>query len=240
MFFICKMQTTENRETTQALQYLRRAFEQRYQRPPEVGVASPGRVNIIGEHTDYNDGYVLPAAIDHHIYLLFAKNGTDTVNLYSLDYDQAVSVPLREVRRTESPWQNFIYGVVYQLRDRIEGFDLAFCGNVPEGAGLSSSAAICCGIGFGLNELFELDLQKWDLAKIAQKSEHDFALLNCGIMDQFACLFGQKGHALKLDCTDLTYEASEVDLAGCVFLLLNSMVKHSLGDSDYNRRREES
>lgn len=201
---------------------------------------APGRINIMGEHTDYNLGYVLPAAIDHHMYIGFAKNDTGTFNAYSIDYDQTESVALSEVAPSDVSWLSLIAGVVDQLKDKIQGFDLAFYGDIPEGAGLSSSAALCCGTGFGIDQLFDLQLEKWDIAKIAQNSEHNFAGVKCGIMDQFASMFGLTNHVLILDCADLTYQESEIDTAGYKFILVDSNVKHELNESDYNARREES
>ena len=216
------------------------SFEKKYTAEPAVVIQSPGRVNLIGEHTDYNDGFVLPAAIDYYMYVAVRKNESETINLYSVDYDESVTENFNQIERGDNDWLNLINGVIFQLKDKIQGFDLAFGGNVPEGAGVSSSAALCCGVAMALSELFELQLDKWTLARIAQKSEHDFSLVQCGIMDQFACLFGLTNHVLLLNCLNLEYEETEAYLPGYKFLLINSNVKHNLGDSDYNRRREES
>ncbi|MEM9896921.1 MAG: galactokinase, partial [Bacteroidota bacterium] len=216
-------------------------FSKKYGREAEVAIQSPGRINVIGEHTDYNLGYVLPAAIDHYMFVAVSKNGNDKINLYSVDYDEEKQINLKdEIVRGDSGWLNLIAGVVKQLQKQISGFDLVFGGNIPEGAGVSSSAALCCGVAMAVSELFDLKLQKWDIAKIAQKSEHTFALVHCGIMDQFACLFGLTNHVLLLNCRDFTYEESEVAITGFRFLLINSNVKHTLGDSDYNTRKDES
>lgn len=215
-------------------------YKNKFSRYPEVVIKSPGRINVIGEHTDYNDGYVLPAAINYYMYVAVSKNNTNKINLYSIDYDESHSCTIEGLKRGESGWANLIYGVVKQLVGRVEGIDLAFGGNIPEGAGVSSSAALCCGVGMALSELFDLKMDKWQLAKVAQKSEHEFALVQCGIMDQFACLFGLTNHVLLLDCKSLEYKESEIDMGGYKFILLNSNVKHSLGDSDYNLRKIES
>ncbi|MEM6643230.1 MAG: galactokinase [Bacteroidota bacterium] len=215
-------------------------YHSKFNAKPEVIMQSPGRINIIGEHTDYNLGYVLPAAINHYMFIGVSSNGSNQVNLHSIDYQQDESISLDKVERTENGWLNLISGVVNQLKERIGGFDLAFGGNIPEGAGVSSSAALCCGVASALSELYGLGLEKWEIAKIAQKSEHEFALVKCGIMDQFACLFGLKDHVLLLNCESYEYEESKVDIAGYKFLLVNSNVKHSLGDSAYNTRRDES
>lgn len=215
-------------------------FAKRFEREPEIVIQSPGRINIIGEHTDYNDGYVLPAAIDHYMYVGISKSDSDQVSVYSVDYDENASIDLTNLQRTDNEWLNLISGILSELKGKIGGFDMAFGGNIPEGAGVSSSAALCCGLAMALSELFDLRLEKWEMAKIAQKSEHNFANVQCGIMDQFACLFGLTNHVLLLDCKSLDYQESEVDMAGFKFLLLNSNVKHNLGDSEYNSRRAES
>ncbi|MBC6399935.1 MAG: galactokinase [Ekhidna sp.] len=216
-------------------------FINKYNYKPEVIVQSPGRINIMGEHTDYNEGYVLPTAIDHYMFIAVSKNQCDVVNIYSIDYDESYSLNLKEaVKRGDVSWANLIIGVVKSLLSKIGGIDLAFGGNIPEGAGVSSSAALCCGIAYALSELFNLKLEKWEMVKIAQKSEHEFALVQCGIMDQFACLFGITNHVLLLDCKTLTFQASEIDITGYKFILVNSNVKHNLKDSEYNSRKSES
>ncbi|MEL6560440.1 MAG: galactokinase [Bacteroidota bacterium] len=215
-------------------------FQTVYHSQPEVLVKAPGRINIMGEHTDYNLGFVLPAAIDYHIFLGLKKNDHNTFRIYSIDYDEQVEIKPDELVRDDSTWLNLIKGIIFQLNDQITGFDLAFCGNIPSGAGLSSSAALCCGTAFALSHLFDLKMSKWDLAKIAQKSEHTFALVQCGIMDQFASLFGMEDHVLILDCLNHEYEASKIDISGYELILIDSNVKHSLNDSEYNARRDES
>lgn len=215
-------------------------YSERFGSKPEVMIQSPGRINVIGEHTDYNLGYVLPAAINYYMFVAIGRNDSNKVVLHSIDYGEDAEIDLENVTRTETGWLNLIAGVVDQLNERIGGFDLAFGGNIPEGAGVSSSAALCCGVAFALSELYGLELDKWEIAKIGQKSEHNFALVQCGIMDQFACMFGLTNHVLLLDCKTYEYEESEVDISGFRFLLVNSNVKHSLGDSDYNKRKEES
>lgn len=219
---------------------IRDVFASKYGKAPECIVKAPGRINIMGEHTDYNLGYVLPAAIDHYMYIGFAKNNDLTFNVYSIDYDKEASLTYDDIQRSEVSWLNLINGIIDQFKDRIGGFDMVFCGSIPEGAGLSSSAALCCGTAFGLAHLFGQSLDKWAISKIAQQSEHRFAQVQCGIMDQFACMFGQANHVLILDCLDLTYEKSQIDMSGYTFVLLDSNVKHELNESDYNARREES
>lgn len=216
------------------------AHSDKFDVQPEFSVISPGRINIMGEHTDYNDGFVLPAAINYHIYASFSRNGTNKINLHAIDFNDHETIDLLNVVETKNKWPNFVAGVAHQLKDKIGGFDMTFVGNVPKGAGLSSSAALSCGAVFGINKLFSLGLEKWEMAKIAQKTEHDFIHVNCGIMDQFACLFGMTNHALKLNCLTSDYEATSFDLTGYKFVLFNSNVPHDLNETAYNARREES
>lgn len=215
-------------------------FSQLFGKQPDILVSSPGRINIIGEHTDYNYGYVLPAAVDYHITLGIAKNNTKTCRVYSVDFDDFEQFELSDIQESNEKWMNFILGVVYQLKDEIGGFDLIFSGDIPVGAGLSSSAALSCGTAYALSHLFGLDLDDWQISKIAQKSEHDFVHVQCGIMDQFACMFGRENQVLLLDCEKLEYIEYEFDLTGHKLLLLDSHIKHELGSSQYNVRRKES
>jgi galactokinase len=203
-------------------------------------VRSPGRVNIIGEHTDYNNGFVLPAAIDKAIYVAVSPREDDVIKLYSGEFEESFETSLPDLKPTDKVWPNYILGVADQLIKRgytIKGFDLAIDGDVPIGSGLSSSAAVECATAFALNEIFQLKISKKDLAFIGQKAEHEFAKVMCGIMDQFASVFGKKDHVIKLDCQSLEYEYVPLKLEGHKILLLNTNVKHSLGSSEYNTRR---
>ena len=205
-------------------------------------IRSPGRVNIIGEHTDYNQGYVLPAAIDKAIYVAIGKRDDNTIHLYAQDYKQSHEVTLNTVTPTEKHWPNYILGVVDQLQKRgyhPGGFNLVIDGDVPLGAGLSSSAAVECATVFALNELFNLSIEKIEMVKMAQLAEQTFAKVMVGIMDQFASMFGKQGHAIKLDCRSLEYEYVPLDLKGIKILLFNTNVKHSLASSEYNTRRQQ-
>ena len=201
---------------------------------------SPGRVNLIGEHTDYNLGFVLPGAIDKAIYLKIKKNGTNECRIYSVDYDQSVAF---EVNGTEKPapqWAHYIFGVVQEMRKRgrtVGGFDAVFGGDVPLGAGLSSSAALESVTGFSLNETFDLHFNRRELAAIGQATEHNYVGVRCGIMDQFASLFGEKGRLIRLDCRSLEYDLVSFNPLGYRVLLLDTQVKHSLASSEYNVRR---
>ena len=219
---------------------LKEVFYAKYSSWPNDIIKSPGRINLIGEHTDYNNGYVLPAAIDYHITVAVSKNDLNKIRLYSIDYNESFSCELKKFKRTNKSWINLILGVIHQLLGKIGGVDLAFYGDIPRGAGVSSSAAICCGVTMALNELYGLNLSKWDIAIIAQKSEHKFALVQCGIMDQFACVFGLANHVFMLNCLTLDYQDSEINLSGHRFILIDSAVRHNLEDSDYNNRKKES
>jgi galactokinase len=205
-------------------------------------VRSPGRVNIIGEHTDYNNGFVLPAAIDKAVIVAVVPRDDDRIRLYSGEFDERFDTSISEMQPTDRIWPNYILGVADQLRKRgyaIRGFDLAIDGDVPIGSGLSSSAAVECATAFALNELFSLDIGKKDLAFIAQKAEHEFAKVLCGIMDQFASVFGKKDHVIRLDCQSLEYEYVPLRMEGFRIVLLNTNVKHSLGSTEYNTRRSQ-
>ena len=204
---------------------------------------SPGRINIIGEHTDYNDGYVLPAAIDKKSTFELWKNGTlHQVNIQSKDIGNKLSFDLKAFEPLENGWENYVMGVVHELQKlgaQLEGFDGRFGGDVPIGGGMSSSAALECSLAFGLNHLFELGLDQWQLIKASQMAEHNFVGIKCGIMDQFASMMGKKNQVLLLDCRSLEYKYFPCDLGDYQLLLLNTNVSHSLASSEYNTRREE-
>ncbi|HEY0058186.1 MAG TPA: galactokinase [Flavisolibacter sp.] len=216
-------------------------YHQKFGSEPMV-VRSPGRVNIIGEHTDYNEGFVLPAAIDKAIYIAIGKREDLQIQLYSQEFKEEHEVKISELEKSTLQWANYILGVVDQLLKRghaVKGFNLVVDGNVPIGAGLSSSAAVECATAFALNELFGFDIPRMELVKIAQKAEHEYAGVMCGIMDQFASAFGKKNHVIKLDCRSLDYEYVPLNLEGYKILLLNTNVKHSLASTEYNTRRKE-
>lgn len=208
---------------------------------PVLIVRSPGRVNIIGEHLDYNDGYVLPAAIDKAIYVAVSKSADDNIHLYSVDFKESYEVPVSAIKPTNS-WSTYILGVADQLIKGgypITGFNLVLDGDIPIGAGLSSSAAVECATVFALNELFELGIDKMEMVRIAQRAEHAFSGVMCGIMDMFASMFGKKDHVIQLDCRSLAYEYKPFVLDGYKIVLLNTNVKHSLSSSAYNERRQQ-
>ena len=203
---------------------------------------SPGRVNIIGEHTDYNEGFVLPAAIDKAVYVAVEKREDDQIILHSIDFKDKYEGRVSEIKRTDKHWANYILGVAAQFQKKgyqFNGFNLIIDGDVPLGAGLSSSAAVECATAYAINVLFRFGVDNKTLALMAQKAEHEFAGVLCGIMDQFASVFGQKDHVIKLDCRSLEYEFVPLKLEGYKILLLNTNVKHSLASSEYNTRRQQ-
>lgn len=203
-------------------------------------VAAPGRVNLIGEHTDYNAGFVLPGAVDKRIYVAVATNNSNTVNVYANQFKESYSFSIESIQPHRG-WMNYLLGVAHHIQQAgvtIGGVDVMIDGDIPVGAGMSSSAALCSGWGFALNELFNGHLTRMELAFIGQKTEHTFVGLQCGIMDQFASLHGKRGHVVKLDCRSLEYEYIPFDFPGYRIVLVNSMVSHSLASSEYNVRRQ--
>ena len=223
------------------LKHIEAKFEKLYQNTPSLFLA-PGRINIIGEHTDYNDGFVLPAAIDKHIAFAVAKNDLNTFRFYSIDFHESEEVNSLELGQNIKLWAQYLIGVLAQF-EKIgkldSGFDVVFGGNIPVGAGLSSSAALECGLAKAVNVLSDLQLSDIDLVKMAQKAEHEYAGVLCGIMDQYASVFGKKDQVFKLDCRDNTHEYFPLELNDYELLLINTNVKHSLASSEYNLRREE-
>lgn len=204
---------------------------------------SPGRINLIGEHTDYNGGYVMPGAIDKAITCAIRPNGTDIVRLTALDLNDSTEFGLREEDVPDKQWARYVFGVCREMLKRgakVEGFDAVFCGNVPLGAGLSSSAALESCFAFALNDLFNSanPLPKEQLALVGQSTEHNYCGVNCGIMDQFVSVFGKEGHLILLDCNTLEYKYLPFAPKDCRLILVDSAVKHELVDSPYNRRRE--
>lgn len=204
--------------------------------------ASAGRINLIGEHTDYNGGFVFPGAIDKVIMAEIRPNGTEKVNLYSVDLDDSSTFGLNEADAPSQQWARYVFGVCREIIKRggkVSGFDAVFAGNVPLGAGLSSSAALESCFAFALNDLFNGNsIDKFELAKIGQSTEHNYCGVNCGIMDQFASVFGKKDCLIRLDCRSLEYEYFPFKIDGYSLVLVDSVVKHELVDSPYNKRRQ--
>lgn len=220
---------------------IKSVFENEFAHTAALVVRSPGRVNIIGEHVDYNEGFVLPAAIDKAIYVAVSKCADEKINLYSVSFKEKYEVAAADIQPTKT-WATYILGVADQLIKRgykIGGFNLVVDGDVPVGAGLSSSAAVECATVFALNNLFELGIDKMEMVLIAQKAEHTFSGVMCGIMDMFASIFGKKDHVIKLDCKTLVYEYKPFVLDGYKIVLLNTNVEHSLSSSAYNERRRQ-
>lgn len=212
--------------------------------------ASSGRINLIGEHTDYNGGFVFPGAIDKCIVAeikpngLGEKSGREVVRAYSLDVtheNNYVEFGLNEEDAPAESWARYIFGVCREIAKRggvIKGFDTVVAGNVPLGAGMSSSAALESTYAFALNTIFNLGIDKFELARIGQSTEHNYCGVKCGIMDQFASIFGKAGHLIRLDCRSLEYAYFPFDPKGYKLVLLDSVVKHELASSAYNKRRE--
>ena len=220
---------------------LRTAFIERFSSNP-IFYASAGRINLIGEHTDYNGGFVFPGAIDKYIMTAININGTDKVRLYSVDMNQYTEFGLREEDKPAEQWACYVFGVCREVIKRgfeVKGFDAVFAGDVPLGAGLSSSAALESCFAYALNDLFnDNKISIFELALIGQSTEHNYCGVNCGIMDQFASVFGKKDCLMRLDCRSLEFKYFPFNPVGYKLVLVNSQVKHELVDSPYNKRRE--
>lgn len=221
---------------------LKKVFEEKFQVKPII-VRSPGRINIIGEHTDYNDGFVLPAAIDKAAYVAMSLRDDEEIHLLAQDLHETFSTTISELKPVgDVSWPNYLLGSAAQFIKKgiaLRGFNAVLSSDVPIGAGLSSSAAVECATVFALNELLCSQLDRITMVQMAQKAEHEFAGVMCGIMDQFASMMGKKDHVIRLDCRTLDYEYKPFKLDGYKILLLNTNVKHSLASSEYNTRRKE-
>lgn len=215
-------------------------FNDLFGRQP-VLFAAPGRVNLIGEHTDYNEGFVLPGAIDKRIYVGIHKNDTRNINLFGLQYNEQVSLSLDDLQPHKG-WTTYIAGMAAHLQKdghHLGGVDVVVGGDVPVGGGLSSSAALCSAFGFAMNELFCLGLTRMQIALLGQRTEHTFAGVKTGIMDQFASLHGKEHHLMKLDCRSMAFEYIPFHYDDYKIVLVNTMVSHSLASSEYNTRRQQ-
>lgn len=215
-------------------------FHQKFEGKPLI-VRSPGRINIIGEHVDYNGGYVLPAAIDKYIYVAIDKRNDGIIGLYSVNFDVKIEIEINNLKPSND-FSTYVFGVVDQVIKRgysISGFNIVIYGDIPVGAGLSSSAALESAVAFAINEVYQLGSSKLELVSIAQSAESTFAGVNCGVMDMFASIYGQKDFAIKLDCNSLQFEYMPLVLDGYSLVLFNSNVKHSLASSAYNIRRSQ-
>lgn len=209
-----------------------------------LAIRAPGRINLIGEHTDYNEGFVMPAAIDYGTFFALAPAQEGKTEIFSLKYTEVHTVELNnEIKPVKKPvWVNYLLGVIHQLKEAghvLKPFKCVFGGNIPIGSGLSSSASLECGFAFALNELNKLVIDKQKLIQMAQWSEHNFVGVKCGIMDMFASMMGKEGSVILLDCRSLEYSYSPLKLSGYAIVLCDTKVKHALVDSDYNTRRQE-
>jgi galactokinase len=218
---------------------VKQIFIEKYAAIPKI-YFSPGRINLIGEHIDYNDGYVMPAAIDKGIYYAVAKNSSSDIHFYALDFNEDFSININDITRLAG-WKNYVLGVVNEfilLGKIMQGFNCVFAGDIPLGAGMSSSAAVEGGLAFALNDIFDFGLNTTELALLCQRAEHTYPQVNCGIMDMYANLHGKKDHVLLLDCKNNTHQYFPLQLTGYKIVLINSKVHHSLADGAYNIRRQ--
>jgi galactokinase len=218
---------------------IRKTFIEKFGREPVV-VRAPGRINFIGEHTDYNNGLVLPAAINKQMLIAVAPNHTQQCQVYSTDLNEGQSFSINDLQPGKG-WANYLQGVmkgIHQIGFPLQGVDVVVSGDIPVGAGLSSSAALCCGFATAYCKAFDIELAKLAIAKIAQFAEHHFAGVMCGLMDQYASLFGEKNKAILLDCQSLEHEVVPFHFPEIDILLIDTKVKHSLADSAYNKRRQ--
>lgn len=226
---------------TNLIHKIKTSYKETFKTEPLM-IFSPGRINIIGEHTDYNDGFVFPAAVDKGIVAAIGKSDSKNSSIaFAVDKNEIVKIYLNDLKPSaEGSWENYVLGVVAEIQNRsktIGNFNIAFGGDIPGGAGMSSSAALENSVVFGLNELFDLGLSKEDMILISQKAEHNYVGVKCGIMDQYASMFGIENHALLLDCRTVKSKPFKIDFKDHELLLINTNVKHSLSDSAYNDRR---
>lgn len=223
------------------LNHIEKTFDEKFG-GEKIAVRAPGRINIIGEHTDYNEGFVLPAAVPAAIYFAIGRRNDNKVNLYSTDFKQQCEFSLNDTQKPDLQWASYLFGVTKIIQQRgykISGFNCVFGGDIPVGSGMSSSAALESGLAFGISQLNNLNITPLEMAKIGQQSEHEYVGVKCGIMDQYASIFGKEGKCIKLDCRSLQHEYANANIPGYVFILSNTMVKHSLASSEYNKRRSE-
>ena len=216
-------------------------FKALYNEQPVI-IRSPGRINLIGEHTDYNMGYVLPGAIDKAIYFAIAPRDDSRTQLYAADMHEGYDFSLHDIQKSDRRWPNYLIGVVDELKKAgydFNGFNCVFGGDIPIGAGLSSSAAVEAGLAFALDHIFDLKMDKLSLVTLAQKAENKFVGVQCGIMDQFINMFGVENKVLRLDCRSLELEYFPFQFHDIAILLFNTNVSHTLASSEYNKRRME-
>jgi galactokinase len=222
-------------------------FKENFSSTPHL-YYSPGRINFIGEHIDYNDGFVMPAAIDKGVYYAIALNNTDEINFHSVDFNEKLTINVSDIKKMTG-WKNYVLSVVNEFQVPFSiygeglglraGFDCVFGGNIANGAGISSSAAVEGGLAFGINELFKFGFNRKELALLCQRAEHNFPGVMCGIMDQYANMFGKKDHVILLDCRSIEHQYFPLKLEGYEIVLINTKVHHSLASSEYNVRRKQ-
>ncbi len=220
---------------------IKREFKKHFDGKPII-IRSPGRVNLIGEHTDYNNGYVMPAAINYNIEFAIGPVASNKVTVVAVDLDDRIEYDVNDISNSQSSWGMYIKGVSSLFIDqkiKIGGFNCVFAGNIPQGAGLSSSAALTCGLAFGIDQIFKTELSGWDLARIAQTAEQRYAKVNCGIMDQFANLFSKEKYFSMLDCQTLEYSTEKFIAKNVNIVLIDTKVKHSLASTEYNLRKQQ-
>lgn len=225
----------------QLITQVKQSFQEKYGTQPLL-ISSPGRINLIGEHTDYNEGFVFPAAIDKGIVAAIGKSRTTICSAFALDAHEDYEFSLEDIQPIPNGnWRNYVIGVVAEIQKKglqVSAFNVVFAGDIPKGAGLSSSAALENSIVFGLNEIFDLKLTKHEMILISQKAEHNYVGVRCGIMDQYASMFGQKNHALMLDCRTQEAVPYRIDFKDYGIMLINTNVSHNLVDAEYNDRRD--
>ncbi len=224
------------------INFIRDEFQKAFKGAKGSVYTSPGRINLIGEHTDYNGGFVFPGAVDCGIMAEIRPNGTRTVNAHAIDLKEDASFSLDDEKGPKQSWARYIFGVCREMMKRgvkMEGFDTVFAGDVPLGAGMSSSAALESTYAFAMNDIYgDNQVDKFELAKVGQATEHNYCGVNCGIMDQFASVFGKKSQLIRLDCRSLEYKYYPFNPVGYKLVLVDSVVKHELASSAYNDRRK--
>ena len=216
-----------------------KSFTESFSSQPKI-YFSPGRINLIGEHVDYNDGFVMPAAINKGVYYAIAENGSNEIHFYAMDFNEWLSVGTTDFKRMNG-WKNYALSVVNEfllLGCTIKGFNCVFAGDIPRGSGMSSSAAVEGGLAFALNEILQTGLTRVELALLCQRAEHNFPNVNCGIMDQFANMMGKQEQVLLLDCRSMQHQYFPLHMDGYKIVLINTNVQHALVTGEYNIRRQ--
>jgi len=221
---------------------VREEYINKYGIDPAIVIKAPGRINLIGEHTDYNLGFVLPAAIDRVLYIAMGLSEEDMVKVHALDIDDYAEIPLYNWDRTDRLWVDYIKGILKQLADKdvqLRGANCVFGGTIPIGSGLSSSAALDCGFIKALSTLYDYDMADWDIVSMSNRSNNQYLGIGSGILDQFASVFGKKDQCMLLDCSSREYTYHDINLVDIDIVLINTNVKHEHSSSGYNNRPAE-